>query len=527
MKLKNINALIRYEIINIKRSVLIWIMIALYCFGLQQAIYYIKYDSGFICLADFIVYSWVPLNFTMIPIMLLGIHVGESDNEVFRCMNITHREKVLSKIGVMSIITGMIFLVNIVVFIIIGIVCKVSLHYFLYESLGYIVNSLVFLIVSGLLGLFIGQVIGNHVGDAAAFLTTIALFLLLCNFYKLSNIIVPLLDMKMFASTFNVISYDKSYLYHNLFWITIAFIIFFITFMWKTNPTKNIIAKLVQKLPFILACAACIYLAANIILIDPIYYNIQLRDPSAKGNYTSNKHETFFCANDCGYSIDKYNMNITTTNKFKNNCNMEIKMNRNNVSSVEIGLYEKLNILSLKIDGKKSNFQRTNNSFIVNLPKKYVSGETLKMNVIYEGSINTKWDQEKNLFFVKNNEIFLADVFEWYPKLNDSKLKDYTINIKHNSKNKIYSNLDYKNKLNECNLQGRDREMCIVSGNISCKKYNGYLFIGNEEYINNNKKCNELMSEAKKINKIIFTPFIPGGTKMDINYEKAYLWSDN
>lgn len=516
--MKRINALIRYELINIKRGALIWITLILYVFGLQQIISCIHFDSSVLSLVEFIKYSWLPLNFIMIPIMLLCMQVGGSENEVFNSMDISHKEIVCSKVGFMFLINGTIFLVNVIILIIFGINSRVSLHYFLYQSLGYIVNNFVFLIVSGLLGLFIGQVVSKHVGDVVAFIIMIMLFVALCNFYKLFNTIVPLYDIKAMTSTFNIFSYDKSYLYHNLFWLVMAFILFTITF---TNNNKKAKPAIIIKL--VLPCLACIYLATSIVLMTPVYYNICLRNEAANG-------QTFFSKANCGYYIDKYDMNINLNNKLKNTCNMEVKINGDSVNSMELGLYEKLNISSLEIDGKSLNFKRTNHSFIVKLPREYKNGETVNMNVVYEGDINTMWLQGRNLFFVKNNELFLADVFEWYPKLNDSKLKDYNVKIKYTSKNKIYSDLDGNRKLNGYKLQGKDREIFLVSGNISERKYNGYLFVGNEELIKDNQQCNYLIEDIKKsnskeVNKVIFAPFIPGGTKMDIGYEKAYLFA--
>ncbi|MBU3173527.1 hypothetical protein [Clostridium estertheticum] len=258
----------------------------------------------------------------------------------------------------------------------------------------------------------------------------------------------------------------------------------------------------------------------------PSYYDMTSRNEDISAKYSDNKDGTFFGENKWGYYIDKYNMNLDITNKLKNDCEMEIKINGSRVNSLELGLYEKLDISKIEVQGKKMKFKRTNHGFIVTLPREYTNNEIINMKVSYEGEINTSWVQGEELFYVRDNSFFLADVFEWYPKLNDDTDKEYNINIKYAGKNKIYSNLNEKSKAKQYEFQGKDRDVVLISGNISNRTYKGYLFIGNEEYINNNNKCNDLIDSLKtksnSINKILLSPFIPG-INMDKPYEKILL----
>jgi len=167
------------------------------------------------------------------------------------------------------------------------------------------------------------------------------------------------------------------------------------------------------------------------------------------------------------------------------------------------------------------------------LEREYTKGEIINMKVVYNGMINTKWLQGRGLFYARNNGIFLGDVFEWYPKLNDSNEKDYTIKIKYNSNNKIYSNMEESISGNEYIFQGRDREIFLISSPLIKERiYQDYLIIGNEELVNNDKMCNTIIDimgnntdNPRNITKLVFAPFIPGESKMDKDYIKAYLYA--
>lgn len=125
-----------------------------------------------------------------------------------------------------GVLIWIISIVNILLAIVTGIMCKVTLAYFLYQIFGYVLNIIIFLIVCNALGLFIGQVICKEANEVVDFIVTIISFIALCNFYKLSNIIFPVIGIRTSPTYFDVISYDKSYLFHVLFWIIMSFILF-------------------------------------------------------------------------------------------------------------------------------------------------------------------------------------------------------------------------------------------------------------------------------------------------------------
>lgn len=529
--LKKINALIKYEVIDIYRGKLIWIISFLYIFGVIQVLSSMKTGGySFFTLVGLIKVSWLPLNFIMIPVMLLSMKIGESENEIFEILDISPMEYLISKIGAISIIDLIIIFINIFLALIFGIFCRVSLEYFFYEITGYIINTVIFLVAAGSAGLILGTV-SKRFGEVIGFILIIIFFMVTCNFYKTSNNIVPLINIRMFPGSFDVISYDKGYLYHNMFWLILSLSFLLITYIYEYFKKERILTRVFSEGSLIILFTVCICLLNGINSNKPDYYNITSRNDSKNFSYDENKAPTFFSKENCGYYIDKYSMDIIINQPLINNCEMDIKVNKK-ISSMEFGLYEKLNISKAEVDGNEVNFKRTGNSFIVNLPKEYNSGENIKLKVSYEGRINTCWGQGEQMFFLRNNGLFLGDVFEWYPKLNDDNIKEYNLNIKYSSDHKIYSNLDCKNISGQYEFTGKDREVFLISGNITERNYRNHLFIGNEEYVNSNNKCDDLIKlmEDKKLKNVkpaVFGPFLPGGGKMDKPYEKAYLFADD
>ncbi len=523
--MKKINNLVKYELINLKRGKLIWIIYLLYIFGIQQIISSMYNNGQFsLTLVGLIQNSWLPLNFIMIPIILLSMKIGESDDDIFKTLDISVKQIILSKFITLMVIGLVILTLNLILYILIAAINTVSTEYFLYNIIGYITNTVVCLIVCNFLGLLIGEVFSRYAGDVIGFISILILFVVLSNFYKLSNTIFPLIDIRTFPNKFDVISYDKSYLCHNTFWLIIALISLQLILMHRHN--------LKTSLTLIVSIIFCVPLTIYMFYTSPQFYDIHSRTDVIDGNYCNNNYNTFFAKNDCGYYVDKYNMQLNIDDKLENHCSMEIKMDKDNINSLELGLYEKFKISRLEINNQIIDFNRTNHSFIAKLPNNCKKGEVIKMDVYYSGKVNTIWQQGNQLFFVRNNWIFLADVFEWYPKLNDSKIKEFNLNIKSSGKNKIYSNLDGDNKLQEWNFYGKDSEIFLISGNIKERNYRGYLVVGNEEVINDNNQCDVTISIINKenlngITKIVYSPFIPGGGKITKPYEKAYLHPDN
>ena len=71
--MSRVKGLIRYELTNIRRGILIWVAIALFAFAAEQNVSSM-FRGGFsyLSLAGFIATSWLPLNFIMIPTMIFS-----------------------------------------------------------------------------------------------------------------------------------------------------------------------------------------------------------------------------------------------------------------------------------------------------------------------------------------------------------------------------------------------------------------------------------------------------------------------
>lgn len=522
--LNKINALVRYDILNLRRGKLKWIIAILYLFGVEQSISSMWPSSSFLSLVGFIKVSWLPMNLIMIPLLIIFMKIGKSDNDIFKTIDISHKEFILSKLMIICIISGIILAANIIIAIIIAIICKVSVGYFFYEITGYLINTIIALVVCAAFGLFIGQTICKEVGDILGFILSIIFFLIICNFYKLSNTITPLMNIRTMPNSFDVISYDsRSYIYHIIFWLLLAFILFSLTFLSSFKGEISNKNKLRTVYSILISLGFIAYLGISINSMKPSFYDI--------GKDSENRI-TFVADTSCNFHIDKYKMNVTLDKIFKNHCQILLTVDKDNTSSLELGLYDKLNIKSLKLNHENLNLKRTSNSFIVKLPRTYNTGETIELDISYEGVINTTFYQGREFFFVRDNSTYLADAFEWYPKLNDNKIKEYTVAINYNKKNKIYSNLAESNNLTNNTFNGNAGEIYLISGNIKERNYKGILFIGNEEYINSNMQCNDRITRInhgnmKNISKIVLTPCTyEGYSEMNNNYVNSYLYSD-
>lgn len=518
--MRKIKALMKNELINFKRSKLAWAMGILYVLGMAFSIYIdIKQSGNDFILSEFIKSSWIPLNFIMIPFLIFSMHIGKSFNSIFDSTDISYKEKKLAKILSVGFIGLIIVIFNSIVCIIFGIICKVSINYFFYQFFGYIINTFVTLIALGAIGLFIGEIITKKASEVLSFILIMGLFILLCNFYKFKNFITPLYYIRQFPSNFDIFNYDKSYFYHNILWVVLSYMIIKITF-YKEN--KNEKRKFIISLStFIASFILSIFLIINLHSLLPDLFLPGKKMSEPLGSKLMEKNDTFRNEEEKKYYAYKYKMNIELDSNLKNSCEITIKTLQDKINSLEIGLFNKLNITGIYVDNTKLDYTRTNNSVVINLLKEYKKDDIINLKIDYEGNINTVWGnkirdeistQYQQLFYVKKNLIALDGTFEWYPKQNDTREKEYILNIKYNSKNKLFSNLEGSFSKGEYKFQGNDKEIVLVSGGlIKEREYKGNTFIGNEEYINNDEICEALLSSKERSNlkdakKIIHVP---------------------
>lgn len=527
--MRKVNALVRYELTNIKRGKLIWVIAILYAFGIEQCISFMfTYGNNALSLVELIKNSWLPINLIMVPLMISAMMVGESDDEIFKVMDISHVEAMSSKLLTLAIIDGVILSANIIIVVVIALICKVSIGYFFYQMLGYVVNTIVSLIVCSLLGLFIGQVLIKKVGAVVSLAINIVIFIILSNFYKMYNIIVPLFNIRTHSGSFDVISYNKSYLYHNAFWLIISMILIITMYELSFGKVESKRSRMLRTGIIICSIAVCAYLGVGIYSLKPTFYENEAAHKVEMEGLDS-KNRVSFSKSDSDYYIDKYKMNINIDNEFKNNCSMEVMINKDNIDSIKLGLYQGLKISNIKVDEKQCSFDRKENSFVIKLPKQYSKGDKININLQYSGLINTTWVNGEELFFARSNAFFLAHAFEWYPKQSYQYLKDYEIELMHSGNNKVYSNLDNQSQSPKYKLSGKAKEIFIICGHIEERKYKGYTFVGNEELINNDKYCNQTIDNLKRSNiegieKVVYSPTVPGKLE-NSDYGSSFLTS--
>lgn len=536
--MKKINGLIKYELLDLIRSKIIWIMLALYIFGVEQSIssMYVlgQFKIGFV---SYFKTSWLPLNLVMFPLLIIGVKVGMSRNQIFETFSISIKEKVMSKLICMVVVGAFIWIPSMIITIIMACISKTSFLYFINLFLWYITNLTLLLVITSVIGLIIGEVVTKRIGEIPTFLILLAIFVLLCNFYKEGLGIIPLYYVDTFASTFEFFTYDKLYIYHIVFWLIFLIIGVVALFLYKIREC-NVKSKQTYILNSILGIGLClcIFIIIKILPLGATFYditsNIEYKDSNGNLNndYINNQNNTYYHSGDIGYYVSKYDMNLTLQDNFKNICNMEIKITNPNTKFLEFGLFYKMNISKIYMDNKEINFERIDNHFKVNIPQDKLENRDMNLTVEYDGNINTEWLQGRKTFFVKNSSMFLADVFEWYPKLNDEKFRDYNLNIDYKGNNKIYSNLEGDGKNN---FEGNDREIFLVSGKVIEKNYSGYTLVGNEEYFKTDKQCDNIINSANKrlekdnleknIDTIILTKENPD--KVEIQYKKTYLLS--
>jgi len=533
--LRKIKALIRNEIINFKRSKLSWAIAILYVLGMTLAIYTaVREGKPIFSLSEFTKYSWIPLNFVMIPFLIFSMNIGKSNNSVFDTIDISPREKSLAKILTVETIGAYILIANILVFLVIGIICRVSIGYLLYQSLGCIINNMVIFITCGAIGLFIGQVVSRKVGDVLAFIIIIAIFISLCNFYKFRVFIVPLYYIRQFPNNFDIFNYDKTYFYHNILWLIVSYMILKITFYKEYKKEKATSIRTIAVIG--VAFGLSIFLIINLHSSLPDFLDIGRNMFEPFGSEYMQKAGSFRNEEENKYYAYKYKMNIELDTKLKSSCEIELKMLQDNVNSLELGLFNKLNINKVEIEDTKLDFKRTNNSVIINIPRECKNGDVINLKIDYEGNINTVWgykfnnewrSQYQQLFYVKKNLLALGGVFEWYQKQNDGREKEYSLDVKYNSKNKLYSNLEGSPSSTGWKFQGSDKEIVLVSGhNIKERVYKGNLFIGNEEYINSDKTCDNLLNikeKDKALNEVKKFIQVPLDYYIKECYEKVYI----
>lgn len=489
--------LIRYELIEIYRRRILLITGVLFLFGLQQVLWAGKAGGNFnLGLVTFLKSYWLPINLIYIPLLIIFLDIGSSDTELFKVMNISPIERLLSKVGTSLILILPIIFLSFIIFLTIGIICKVPFGYFLDQIVPSLINCTLVLISIMALGLFIGRVCKINF---IRYILIILVFFLINNFYKNPNILAPFYYIDMISSTFEMLPIDMIYGSHII--ILILFILLMLTLLYIVE--KGGLKGLINKKALLITTSIIgiiIFIIVNGSKYSPSEYIINADEVNLQYDDKEKNND--------GFKILSYDMNIDIKNNFENNCFMKIELDDKNISKIPLKLYEKLEVKDIIINNEKAQFNREKDELIL----LNNSGEkVLNINIKYEGIINTVDGQGSKKYFSKSEGAYLADYFEWYPKSNFKGYeKEYKLKVNSNSSKKIYSNLSLdENK----EFKGKDKEIFLVMGNIEERTYNDYTFIGNIELIDSIEKVNSLFDvisndkgNLEEKNKVILTP---------------------
>jgi len=517
-------SIFKCEFTNLKRSKILWVTLALYLIGYQQlfsALFnHFEFKGGLVSLIKL---SWLPINFIMIPLLIISCNIGASRNEIFNVMDVTPVEKIFGNAMSVLMIDLIFSLINFGIVVVIAVISKVSLSYFWYLFLGHSINTILTLIVVTFIGLLIGEVFGDILLGILSYFVIGVFFIIACSFYKTEASILTLYDIPCFGSNLFLFKYDEFFTYHIVFWSSIIIVAIMLIYITECKFTFHRISILpgVIMVPFLIVAVVSFISGQS---FKPTHYEFN-KEENITCDYIRVPYYSFFGKENGKYHVANYDMDIQLARNFENKCNMDIVITEDGVKELTFGLYGKLNIKEILIEGEKASYTRDNRKFTVRLPKESNKGEKIKLLVNYEGRINTVWSQGTTLFFSENNSSFLADVFEWYPKVNDDSEKNYSIKVTHGSK--LYSNLQTSYEDGLYYLSGSDKEIFLLSGNISERQYKGLSFIGNEEYFKTEKQCENAISLAKAcnwgenrgFNRIIYGPFVPSTNK---NVQKTY-----
>ncbi|MGL5352817.1 MAG: hypothetical protein ACRDA5_05760, partial [Clostridium sp.] len=434
------------------------------------------------------------------------------------------------KLNPLGIINTIILIIGGCIYTYVAIVCNVSIDYFIDLFKVYLINTIIFLTITSIIGLVIGQYIPKLIGEIPGYIILLFSFLFLSNFYKEGNGILPLYHIDTFPSTFDMFSFNNIYILYIIFWVVVFTL--GLNLLYESGEVNSWMKgkKIIAIIIMVLICSGIAIVALK---NSPTFYNVVANEKDEKINTRDLDNSTYYAEKESGYSISEYNMNVKMSDTLENKCEMIFNIEESDVREVEFGLFKELKIDNIKVESKDVDYEREGNVVKVKLIDKTEKNSILKIEVAYKGKVNTVWQQSHKMFSVKKESIFLADVFEWYPKLNDGKIKKYNVKVDYNSNNNIYSNL---NEVSEKNFSGEDQEVFFVSGNLKEVDYKGYKIVANEEYLKTNYQLDNTIKSFEvikkqrnipdnEVNKIIYAPNLPG--KIFTNYKSAYLNTGN
>ncbi|MCY6960564.1 hypothetical protein [Clostridium brassicae] len=487
--MRKIRSILRYELLNLNRNLIIIVMLLLLIFGLQQQLWASRISGEFrLNLVTFLKTFWLPINLIYIPILIINEIIGSSNQEIFEVLNISKKERFLGKFFTSTIINLIIIAVNVLIVVRVAIIAKAPFNYSLYFILMYLLNIITALFCYSSVGLLIGETISKFTLRIFSYLLMIIFFLITNNFYREPDMLTPIMKVDTLPSTFELFSLDKLTFYHFVFWNLITLLILYLLYNIKELQPLMLRNKII--LCFFAVAIFVSYIGGA--RYNPNKYWIE-------NDYINENYEKQSVLSD-GFTIESYNMKLKLQDIVSNDCNMDIIVNKENLNKLDLNLYNTLKPSSIKINEKEAEFKFKNDKLTILLQENYKKGEKIKLSIKYSGIINTVDEQGKKRFFVNSHSIFLADYFPWYPKPEFmGNIKKYEMKIENNN-GKVYSSLNEKNN---GTFEGKGKEVFLVKNRLFSKRlYKGKEFVGNAEQVGTDALCEDLIHAFEGINKI-------------------------
>lgn len=286
-----------------------------------------------------------------------------------------------------------------------------------------ILNIFIIINLSNLLSITIGSSIGLLFNKWISIICSLIIY---CIFAI--NLFFPILNFSSFSKLINIYSdytviqknilcddlINTFYICDKLFILCIIFLIIVFTkiFLDKKKVFKSIISFFI----ILIITIGIVFVGINSVKTFHTYDVIDLTN----------------------YSIEDYNMSLCINNKLKNDVLLKLKVS-NSSDKIELLLDDIFKINDIKINNSPVTYNHSDNKIVLNYNSN--SGESVYINISYEGFVNIEDYLGVNIFYCNKNCINLTDSFYWYPSLYDNSLVNYNVTLNTTS-SKVYSNLN-------------------------------------------------------------------------------------
>ena len=177
------------------------------------------------------------------------------------------------------------------------------------------------------------------------------------NFYKNTNVLAPLYHIDMVQSTFELISTGSVFKSHIIIYTLIIILSLILLYIGEEEGKKGLIS--VKSI----ICTVVVIGIISLIIVntkkfEPVEYSVETDNIDIL--YDENKE------NNDGFNILEYDMKININKEFKNDCNIKIEVVNDNLSTIKLKLFNKLEVIELSLNNKDISFERDGDNIIIN-----------------------------------------------------------------------------------------------------------------------------------------------------------------